>query len=132
MFLKTDRLFINTQINGLNFTVFMDTGGNSGTILASMRDEFYQKHKEQLPVLPPKDEDQTHSCMVHGSDNTAFIRLYHSTMQLDNHSIDLGDDAVVFADRKFYLTEDGYVGWGLLKKLKKFTFDFDAMRLDVE
>ncbi|GHT79446.1 hypothetical protein AGMMS50262_23140 [Bacteroidia bacterium] len=132
IFLASDRLFLNTQINGLNFTAFIDTGGNWGDLAVAMQDEFYQQHKDQLPVLPPNDADRTNEYMIHGAENMPFIRLSHSTMLLGNQSVDLGDDAVIFADRRFYITKDGYVGLGLLKKLKKFTFDFDAMRLDVK
>lgn len=131
MFMESNSLFLNTQINGLDFTAFIDTGGNWGDLTVVLRDEFYQTHKGQLPSLPPKDTDRTRGCFVHGAENDPFVRLNHSTLHLDNQFIDLRDDAVVLADRKFYITKDGYVTLGLLKKLKKFTFDFDAMRLNV-
>jgi hypothetical protein len=109
MYIGNNKLYLRSKLSGLDFTGFLDTGGNLKDTAVVINDDFYRKISSTV-----------------NSDSSVF----KTDIRIGNNIMDI----LVKHDPQFpYISEDGFIGFaGLLKKMKKVTFDFDAMRLDCE
>jgi hypothetical protein len=135
LYIESDRLYLRIGINGVDFTAFMDTGGNLGNIAMIISNCFYRNHAEQFPSTLSEAKGILTQCgMANGAEHTDSFKPDILNMQLENCIVDFTNEtAILTDDSQFsFLSKDGYIGLGLLKKLKKVTFDFNAMRMDCE
>jgi hypothetical protein len=134
MYIESDRLYLHTEMNSLDFTAFMDTGGNFGDISMIIGNRFYRNHTEQLPSTPSATKEINGQCWVTGKDRFTFFKPDTLNMQLGNCIVDLANEtAILTDDSQFsFLSKDGFIGLGLLKKLKRISFDFNAMQMNYE
>jgi hypothetical protein len=134
MYIESDALYLRIGINDMDFTAHMDTGGNLGDIAVIISNRFYQHHKEQFsPALSETKETQV-QCWIDGSNQFSFFKPNILNMQLGNCVAEFTNETAILTENSLFfpLSKDGYIGLGLLKKLKKMTFDFNSMRIDCE
>jgi len=117
MYIEDNLVYLYSTINGLGLEAFIDTGGNHGDTVV-VNDSFYEK----LYSLSSKENPS---------------EMIIPEPVVFNAGINIGGldmDVFVKVDSKFHLLrKDVFVGLaGLLKKMKKITFDFKAMRMDCE
>lgn len=117
-------LYLRSKINGLDFTVFVDTGGNLGDTAVIISNHFYQNHVELFSSLS-SNVNKT----VNSNPSVPIANAFN--IQIGNGMIDLF--AKVDFQFPYVHKNGGYIGLvGLLKKLKQVTFDFKSMRMDCE
>jgi hypothetical protein len=134
MYIESDKLYLRVGINDMDFTAYMDTGGNLGDIALIVGDRFYRDHKEQLsPVLSETKEVQD-QCWAHGTDRFSFFKANVLNMQLGNCAAEFTNETAILTEESLFssLCKDGFIGLGLLKKIKKMTLDFNSMRMNCE
>lgn len=131
MFMESGSLYLQTEINGLNFIAFMDTGGDLGETSVLIGEQFYWNHLKHIPSDVFKEKGIQPSCEKNLLNHLASFSPDVLTMKLENHVFDLANETMILmADSKSPSIKDGFIGLGLFKKMERVTFDFDAMRMD--
>jgi hypothetical protein len=134
MYIEFDKLYLRSRINGMDFTAFLDTGGNLGDRALIVSDRFYRDHKEQLSPIVSETKEIQNLCWIDGTDRFGFLKPAILNLQLGDCLVEFANETAILTDDSqfFHLSKDGFIGLGLLKKIKKMIFDFKSMRIDCE
>jgi hypothetical protein len=134
MYISSLSLYINTKINNCDYSILFDTGAIGDTLSIIIDNEFYQNHKQDLPVVSEKPDTMRNSCAIHGNiSNLNYIKPTHLALQIGDNTIDIQNEAIILTgDTSFFHLNRGLLGFGLFRKIKTLTLNFKSMRLDCE
>lgn len=128
-------LYLDMKIADDNFLTFFDTGGFGGL---SINTDFYEKHKQQLPV---ESEAKLATSAFGGCNDKSVYARYlflcpEVDVQIKNQKLTLLNDCAVSKDTEnedtFGAVEGGFLGNDLFKYCRKAIFDFNHMEFSVE
>ena len=137
LFITSNIPYVKTKVNNIPFLAFFDTGAMGDALV--INHSFYQKHTNEIVASKPVDNDaKFQGCGINGIiSGTDLLQSTDLKLNIGDYMIDLTNENRILLSLpsnipSTFIAKDGYIGFDLLKKLKKITFDFEAMRVDCE
>lgn len=134
LFIYANSLYAGLEINSIPFTAHVDFGSNS---YVQIQSEFYEEHKDELPINIVKTKKPLNTAMVHKTWlNIPYEILSNPALKFNGQIIpNIEDYSIVIyslPDQSFSEAYDGHLGYPFFKNLgKKIVLDFKNMCIDV-
>ncbi len=134
MYIVNNSLVLNSEINGIDFNAFFDTGANYYGLPMGVDEHFYEKHSDKI-LLNDSIDIQTMPTISFGKSGYLKFKLPSELdIELNDKVYNMKGKSVVYQERgeDYNRDFDGFIYYPFLKLYKKSLFDFNKMTLYVE